>query len=101
MEHNPGAVILSTDDYFTCTGYYQFDPGALAEAHEWNHKRGKDRILTRLYAGLAIYRSFFLHQTSLPTEKNFKIDHIIVASALIVYSGNQAEHEHSTKKLLK
>lgn len=69
MEHNPGAVILSTDDYFTCTGYYQFDPGALAEAHEWNHKRGKDRILTRLYAGLAIYRSFFLHQTSLHTEK--------------------------------
>ncbi|CAF93506.1 unnamed protein product, partial [Tetraodon nigroviridis] len=42
MEHNPGAVILSTDDYFTCTGYYQFDPSALGEAHEWNHKRAKE-----------------------------------------------------------
>lgn len=54
MEHNPGAVILSTDDYFTCTGYYQFDPSALGEAHEWNHKRGKDRVLPRVYAAVAI-----------------------------------------------
>lgn len=46
MEHNPGAVILSTDEYFTCSGGYQFNPMALGEAHEWNHKRGKDRGLT-------------------------------------------------------
>lgn len=41
MEHNPGAVILSTDDYFTHNGDYQFNPNALGDAHEWNHKRGK------------------------------------------------------------
>lgn len=41
MEHNPGAVILSTDDYFTQNGDYQFNPNALGDAHEWNHKRGK------------------------------------------------------------
>lgn len=52
-EYNPGAVILSTDDYFTCTGYYQFDPSTLGEAHEWNHKRGKDRLLTTVYAAVA------------------------------------------------
>lgn len=54
MEHNPGAVILSTDDYFTSAGYYQFDPSDLGEAHEWNHKRGKDRVLTGVYATEAI-----------------------------------------------
>lgn len=41
MEHNPGAVILSTDDYFAHSGDYQFNPNALGDAHEWNHKRGK------------------------------------------------------------
>lgn len=41
MEQNPGAVILSTDDYFTYNGDYQFNPNALGDAHEWNHKRGK------------------------------------------------------------
>ncbi|XP_034713629.1 NEDD4-binding protein 2 isoform X2 [Etheostoma cragini] len=42
LEHNPGGVILSTDDYFTRNGEYQFDPTALGEAHEWNHKQAKE-----------------------------------------------------------
>ncbi|XP_044202792.1 NEDD4-binding protein 2 [Thunnus albacares] len=41
-DHNPGGVVLSTDDYFTHHGQYQFDPNALGEAHEWNHKRAKE-----------------------------------------------------------
>ncbi|XP_061772032.1 NEDD4-binding protein 2 [Nerophis ophidion] len=42
LEHNRGGVVLSTDDYFTCEGRYQFDPTALGEAHEWNHQRAKE-----------------------------------------------------------
>ncbi|XP_072239353.1 NEDD4-binding protein 2 [Leuresthes tenuis] len=42
LENNPGGVILSTDDYFTRNGQYQFDPTGLGEAHEWNHKRAKE-----------------------------------------------------------
>ncbi|XP_040002163.1 NEDD4-binding protein 2 isoform X2 [Xiphias gladius] len=42
LEHNPGGVILSTDDYFSRHGKYQFDPTVLGEAHEWNHKRAKE-----------------------------------------------------------
>ncbi|XP_059193931.1 NEDD4-binding protein 2 [Centropristis striata] len=42
LEHNPGGVKLSTDDYFSRHGVYQFDPAALGEAHEWNHKRAKE-----------------------------------------------------------
>uniref|UniRef100_A0A3Q4AX51 Uncharacterized protein n=1 Tax=Mola mola TaxID=94237 RepID=A0A3Q4AX51_MOLML len=42
VEHNPGAVKLSTDDYFTCHEEYRFDPGALGDAHEWNQKRAKE-----------------------------------------------------------
>ncbi|KAI3352421.1 hypothetical protein L3Q82_005381 [Scortum barcoo] len=42
LKHNPGGVKLSTDDYFTHNGEYQFDPTALGEAHEWNHKRAKE-----------------------------------------------------------
>ncbi|XP_029291759.1 NEDD4-binding protein 2 [Cottoperca gobio] len=42
LEHNRGGVILSTDDYFTLQGHYQFDPYALGEAHEWNHKQAKE-----------------------------------------------------------
>nr|XP_046269555.1 NEDD4-binding protein 2 isoform X2 [Scatophagus argus] len=42
VEHNPGGVRLSTDDYFTQHGEYWFDPSALGEAHEWNHKRAKE-----------------------------------------------------------
>lgn len=42
LKHNPGGVKLSTDDYFTRHGEYQFDPTALGEAHEWNHKRAKE-----------------------------------------------------------
>uniref|UniRef100_A0A3Q3EEW4 NEDD4 binding protein 2 n=1 Tax=Labrus bergylta TaxID=56723 RepID=A0A3Q3EEW4_9LABR len=39
VENNPGGVTLSTDDFFTNHGRYRFDPSALGEAHEWNHKR--------------------------------------------------------------
>ncbi|TMS22896.1 NEDD4-binding protein 2 [Larimichthys crocea] len=42
VEHNPGGVKLSTDDYFTRHGEYRFDPSALGEAHEWNHQRAKE-----------------------------------------------------------
>nr|XP_033480458.1 NEDD4-binding protein 2 [Epinephelus lanceolatus] len=42
LEHNPGGVKLSTDDFFTRHGKYQFDPTALGEAHDWNHKRAKE-----------------------------------------------------------
>ncbi|XP_070780347.1 NEDD4-binding protein 2 [Enoplosus armatus] len=42
IEHNPGGVKLSTDDYFTRHGEYRFDPAALGMAHEWNHKRAKE-----------------------------------------------------------
>nr|XP_057944325.1 NEDD4-binding protein 2 [Doryrhamphus excisus] len=42
VEHNPGAVALSTDDYFTRQGHYHFDPTALGQAHEWNHMRAKE-----------------------------------------------------------
>ncbi|XP_074486214.1 NEDD4-binding protein 2 [Sebastes fasciatus] len=42
LEYNPGGVILSTDDYFTRNGVYRFDPNALGEAHEWNHKQAKE-----------------------------------------------------------
>uniref|UniRef100_A0A1A8PWZ2 NEDD4 binding protein 2 n=1 Tax=Nothobranchius rachovii TaxID=451742 RepID=A0A1A8PWZ2_9TELE len=39
LEQNPDGVVLSTDDYFTIGGQYQFNPMILGEAHEWNHKR--------------------------------------------------------------
>ncbi|XP_035029806.2 NEDD4-binding protein 2 [Hippoglossus stenolepis] len=43
LEHNPGGAIFRTDDYFTrLGGQYIFDPTALGEAHEWNHKRAKE-----------------------------------------------------------
>nr|XP_040043202.1 LOW QUALITY PROTEIN: NEDD4-binding protein 2 [Gasterosteus aculeatus aculeatus] len=42
VEHNPGGVALSTDDYFSRNGVYQYDPAALGEAHEWNHKQAKE-----------------------------------------------------------
>ncbi|XP_031732214.1 NEDD4-binding protein 2 isoform X3 [Anarrhichthys ocellatus] len=42
LEQNPGGVRLSTDDYFTRHGVYQYDPAALGEAHEWNHKQAKE-----------------------------------------------------------
>ncbi|XP_054460792.1 NEDD4-binding protein 2 isoform X2 [Anoplopoma fimbria] len=42
LEHNPGGVRLSTDDYFIRHGVYQYDPTALGEAHEWNHKQAKE-----------------------------------------------------------
>ncbi|XP_040274887.1 NEDD4-binding protein 2 [Bufo bufo] len=42
LEQNPSGVILSTDDYFSQNGEYQYDINCLGEAHEWNHKRAKD-----------------------------------------------------------
>ncbi|XP_060948453.1 NEDD4-binding protein 2 isoform X2 [Limanda limanda] len=43
LEHNPGGAIFGTDDYFIGQGgQYHFDPTALGEAHEWNHKRAKE-----------------------------------------------------------
>ncbi|XP_027874326.1 NEDD4-binding protein 2 [Xiphophorus couchianus] len=42
LEHNPGGVVLSTDDYFNHGGRYRFDPMVLGEAHEWNHKRARE-----------------------------------------------------------
>lgn len=42
VEHNPGGVKLSTDDYFIRHGEYKFDPTTLGEAHEWNQKRAKE-----------------------------------------------------------
>uniref|UniRef100_A0A3P8TUS1 NEDD4 binding protein 2 n=1 Tax=Amphiprion percula TaxID=161767 RepID=A0A3P8TUS1_AMPPE len=45
LEHNPGGVILSTDDYYYRNGTYQFDPTTLGEAHEWNHKRAKEAFM--------------------------------------------------------
>uniref|UniRef100_A0A096LY18 NEDD4 binding protein 2 n=1 Tax=Poecilia formosa TaxID=48698 RepID=A0A096LY18_POEFO len=42
LEHNPGGVVLTTDDFFSRGGRYQFDPMVLGEAHEWNHKRARE-----------------------------------------------------------
>ncbi|XP_013868702.1 NEDD4-binding protein 2, partial [Austrofundulus limnaeus] len=42
LDHNPGGVILSTDDYFIRGGQYWFDPSVLGEAHEWNHRRARE-----------------------------------------------------------
>ncbi|CAJ1052124.1 NEDD4-binding protein 2 isoform X1 [Xyrichtys novacula] len=42
VEHNPGGVSLSTDDFFIHHGRYLFNPNALGEAHEWNQKRAKE-----------------------------------------------------------
>ncbi|XP_071397189.1 NEDD4-binding protein 2 [Centroberyx affinis] len=42
LEHNPGGAVLCTDDYFSRHGEYHFEPTALGEAHEWNHKRAKE-----------------------------------------------------------
>ncbi|XP_069600672.1 NEDD4-binding protein 2 [Ranitomeya imitator] len=42
LGQNPTGVILSTDDYFSQNGDYQYDISCLGEAHEWNHKRAKD-----------------------------------------------------------
>ncbi|XP_075050912.1 NEDD4-binding protein 2 isoform X2 [Mixophyes fleayi] len=41
LEQNPAGVILSTDDYFSQNGQYQYDVSCLGDAHEWNHKRAK------------------------------------------------------------
>ncbi|NXP43854.1 N42L1 protein, partial [Heliornis fulica] len=36
---HPGAVVLSTDDYFIENGVYLFEPDFLEDAHTWNQKR--------------------------------------------------------------
>ncbi|XP_042649298.1 NEDD4-binding protein 2-like 1 isoform X2 [Tyto alba] len=35
----PGAVVLSTDDFFIENGVYMFEPDFLEDAHRWNQKR--------------------------------------------------------------
>ncbi|XP_047435183.1 NEDD4-binding protein 2 [Mugil cephalus] len=47
LEHNPGGVILSTDEYFIRDGKFLFDPTVLEEAHGWNHKRAKEAFEKR------------------------------------------------------
>lgn len=47
VNHNPGGVRLSTDDFFTHHGRYHFDPTALGEAHEWNRRRAKEAFEAR------------------------------------------------------
>uniref|UniRef100_A0A8B9H9T3 NEDD4 binding protein 2 n=1 Tax=Astyanax mexicanus TaxID=7994 RepID=A0A8B9H9T3_ASTMX len=42
LEHNPGGVVLSTDEYFTRNGTYHYNPDQLGEAHSWNHVRAKE-----------------------------------------------------------
>lgn len=37
----PGAVILSTDDYFMINGQYVFEPGKLAMYHSMNQERAR------------------------------------------------------------
>ncbi|XP_064265150.1 NEDD4-binding protein 2-like 1 [Passer domesticus] len=38
---NPGAVVLSTDDFFIENGVYVFEPDFLEDAHKWNQKRAR------------------------------------------------------------
>ncbi|XP_067844583.1 NEDD4-binding protein 2 [Heptranchias perlo] len=44
VQQGPNGMILSTDDYFSRSGLYQFDPSLIGEAHEWNQKRAKDAM---------------------------------------------------------
>ncbi|NXI99928.1 N42L1 protein, partial [Psophia crepitans] len=37
----PGAVVLSTDDFFIENGVYMFEPDSLEDAHKWNQKRAR------------------------------------------------------------
>ncbi|NXN18739.1 N42L1 protein, partial [Indicator maculatus] len=37
----PGAVVLSTDDFFIEDGVYMFEPDLLEDAHKWNQKRAR------------------------------------------------------------
>ncbi|XP_062343623.1 NEDD4-binding protein 2-like 1 [Cinclus cinclus] len=38
---HPGAVVLSTDDFFVENGVYSFEPDFLEDAHKWNQKRAR------------------------------------------------------------
>ncbi|KAF4788053.1 hypothetical protein TURU_164176 [Turdus rufiventris] len=38
---HPGAVVLSTDDFFVENGVYIFEPDFLEDAHKWNQKRAR------------------------------------------------------------
>ncbi|KAM4683621.1 NEDD4-binding protein 2-like 1 isoform 2-T2 [Amazona ochrocephala] len=38
---SPGAVVLSTDDFFIENGVYVFEPDFLEDAHKWNQKRAR------------------------------------------------------------
>lgn len=54
LGQNPRGVVLSTDEYFTRNGQYQFEPNLLGEAHEWNHQRGE---ITGLFSSSQIKMS--------------------------------------------
>lgn len=41
LAHNPGGIVLSTDEYFKVNGNYHFNPAMLGEAHSWNHNRAE------------------------------------------------------------
>ena len=42
-------ITLSTDDFFTQSGNYNFNRNDIGEAHEWNKKRGKWIIFFSVY----------------------------------------------------
>ncbi|XP_029444995.1 NEDD4-binding protein 2 isoform X2 [Rhinatrema bivittatum] len=42
LEQNPSGIILSSDDFFSRDGKYQYDINGLGEAHEWNQQRAKE-----------------------------------------------------------
>ncbi|KAL2098230.1 hypothetical protein ACEWY4_007437 [Coilia grayii] len=44
LDHNPGSVSLSTDEYFCRHGDYCYDPSELSTAHEWNQRRAKQAM---------------------------------------------------------
>ncbi|XP_060680660.1 NEDD4-binding protein 2 isoform X1 [Hemiscyllium ocellatum] len=44
VQQGPNGMIFSTDDYFCRNGRYQFDPGLIGKAHEWNQKRAKEAM---------------------------------------------------------
>lgn len=44
LSTGPNGVILSTDDYFFQDNRYVYDSALIGDAHDWNQKRGEDRL---------------------------------------------------------
>ncbi|XP_030047181.1 NEDD4-binding protein 2 isoform X2 [Microcaecilia unicolor] len=42
LNENPSGIVLSSDDFFSRDGQYQYVANCLGEAHEWNHMRAKE-----------------------------------------------------------